>query len=170
MTHSARAMLICMLTICQGLSIGLDADASIAQEKYSTYSNRRFSYAISFPTDLLIPQGEADNGDWQKFLSRDGRAEMIVYGSQNALDQSLRDLYNSQLQGGGVNDQSKKTVTYKVLRANWFVISGYEGDRVFYQKTILGRGVFKTFRIEYDKALADVFDKVTKSVAASFKG
>jgi hypothetical protein len=158
-----------MLVICQGLSVCLVAEASMTQEKYSTYSNARFSYAISYPADLLIPQGEAANGDGQKFLSRDGRAEMIVYGSHNALDQSLRDLYNSQI-GTGANGQSTKTVTYKVLRANWFVVSGYEGERVFYQKTILAKGIFKTFRIEYEKPLADVFDKVTKRVAVSFKG
>jgi hypothetical protein len=170
MRNSMRAMLICILTVCHGLIICLVAGASNSQDKYSTYSNSRFSYSISYPTALLIPQGEADNGDGQKFLSRDGRAEMIVYGSNNALEQSLRDLYNEQLRRAEGDDRSKKTVTYKVLRDNWFVVSGYEGYRVFYQKTIFRGGVFKTFRIEYDKSLADIFDKVTKRVAASFRG
>lgn len=162
-------MLLCTLIVCNGLIICLVAGASNTQEKYSTYNNARFSYSVSYPTGLLIPQGEADNGDGQKFLSRDGRAEMLVYGSNNALDQSLRDIYNEQLREGE-GERSKKTVTYKVLRDDWFVVSGREGDRVFYQKTIFRGGVFKTFRIEYDKALAGVFDKVTKRVAASFKG
>lgn len=169
MKNSSRVALLCILTVCHGVIICLVAEVSNAQGKYSTYSNGRFSYSISYPTDLFIPQGEADNGDGQKFLSRDGRSEMIVYGS-NALDQSLRDLYNEQLRRDQGADPSKKNVTYKVLRDNWFVISGYEGDRVFYQKTILRRGVFKTFRIEYDKLLADVFDQATKRVAASFRG
>ena len=167
MRNSMRVMLLCILTVCYGLTVCVVADASNSVEKYSTYSNSRFSYSVSYPAALLIPQGEAANGDGQKFLSRDGRAEMIVYGSNNALDQSLRNLYNEQLRGG---NRPKKAVTYKVLRDNWFVISGYEGDRVFYQKTIFRGGVFKTFRIEYDKSLADIFAKVTKSVAASFRG
>jgi hypothetical protein len=167
MRTSMRVMLLCTLAVCLGLIICLVADVSNAQDKYSIYSNGRFSYSISYPKGLLIPQGEADNGDGQKFLSRDGRAEMIVYGSNNALNQSLRDLYNEQLREGE-DERSKKT--YKVLRNNWFVVSGREDDRVFYRKTIFKGGVFKTFSIEYDNSLADVFDKVTKRVAASFKG
>lgn len=168
MKDSTRGALVGIFFICQVLGVYLVADARVAQEKYSTYSNSRFSYVISYPAALLIPQGESDNGDGQKFLSNDGQVEMIVYGSENTSDQSLRDLYNSQLRSEG--NQSKRQVTYKVLRANWYVVSGYEGDRVYYQKTIFSGGVFKTFRIEYDKSRADVFDKVTKKVAASFRG
>jgi hypothetical protein len=169
MRTSMRTMLPCTLAVCLGLIICLVSHVSSAQDKYSIYSNARFSYSISYPEGLLIPQGEADNGDGQKFLSRDGRAELIVYGSHNALNQNLRDLYNEQLREGD-DARSKKTVTYKILRNNWFVVSGYEGDRVFYRKTIFKGGMFKTFNIEYDKSRADVFDKVTKRVAASFKG
>lgn len=168
MKDSMRSVLGVFI-VSQVLGVCLVADARVAQERYSTYRNARFSYVISYPTDLLTPQGESDNGDGQKFLSRDGQVEMSVYGSENASDQSLRDLYQSQLRREG-NDQSKSQVTYKVLRGNWFVVSGYERERIYYQKTISSGGVFKTFRIEYDKSRADVFDKVTKKVAASFRG
>ncbi len=169
MKDSMAVVLSGIFILCQVLGVYLVADARVAQEKYSTYSNARFSYAISYPPGLLTPQGEPDNGDGQKFLSRDGQVEMIVYGSENASDHSLRDLYNSQLRREG-NDKSIRQVTYKVLKGNWFVVSGYEGDRVYYQKTIFSGGIFKTFRIEYDKSRADVFDKVTKKIAASFRG
>jgi hypothetical protein len=170
MRYSTRAILLCILAAGYGLTFYSVAGARSPQDKYSTYTNGRFSYSISYPAGLLVPQGEADNGDGQKFLSRDGRAEMIVYGSNNALDQSLRDLYEEQLHGDDGVGRTEKTVTYKVLRSDWFVVSGYEGGRIFYQKTIYRGGAFKTFRIEYDKPLAGVFDNVTKRVAASFKG
>ena len=166
MRNSMRAVLLCILGIGQGLIICLVTDVSNAQDKYSTYTNVRFSYSISYPTGLLIPQPEPENGDGRMFLSRDGRAEMIVYGGY-ALDQSLRDRYIEESREGE-GEQSKK-ITYKVLHDNWFIVSGYKGKRIFYQKTILKGDVFKTFRIEYDKSLAETFDKVTKRVAASFK-
>ncbi len=139
MKDSSRALLGGIFIICLVLGVCLVADARVTQEKYSTYSNARFSYVISYPAGLLTPQGESDNGDGQKFLSRDGQVEMIVYGSENASEQSLRDLYNSQLRGEG-NAQSKRQVTYKVLRGNWFVVSGYEGDRVYYQRRFSAAG------------------------------
>ena len=43
----------------------------------------RFGYLISYPSDLLIPQGEADNGDGQKFLAKDETRENIRDGSIN---------------------------------------------------------------------------------------
>src|SRR5437763_1722717 len=125
MKNSARIVFVCLIILCRSLSVCLVSYASDTHEKYSTYSNARFSYSISYPADLLLPQGEADNGDGQRFTSRDKRAEMIVYGGY-ALDRSLRDLYNEELRGGDDDhSHSKKTVTYKVLRDNWFVVSGY---------------------------------------------
>jgi hypothetical protein len=50
------------------------------------------------------------------------------------------------------------------------VVSGIEDDRVFYQKTMLSRGVFKTFRIEYDESQKDQFDSLTVQMVRSFRG
>jgi len=61
-------------------------------------------------------------------------------------------------------------VTYQVLRRDWFVVSGIEDGRVFYQKTILRNDVFKTFRIEYDESEKGVFDPITTKIASSFRG
>ena len=55
---------------------------------YKTYSNARFGYVINYPTDILIPQGEADNGDGQKFISKEKGVIALVYGSNNALDET----------------------------------------------------------------------------------
>lgn len=139
--------------------------SGVRPDSYQTYHNGRFDYSISYPADLLAPQGEADNGDGQRFLSKDGRAELIVYGAHNVTRQSLRALYEEQARDG-----ENRKVTYKLLRKDWFVVSGSTGDRVFYQKTLARGGVRKTFRIEYDKSQAHIFDEVTKRVAGSFRG
>ena len=34
-----------------------------AAEPFSTYTNSRFNYSIEYPANLLIPRGEAPNGD-----------------------------------------------------------------------------------------------------------
>ena len=141
---------------------------SQAQNGFRTYRNARFNYSISYPANLLVPQGEADNGDGQKFLSSDGRTEMIVYGSNNSLNQTLRQLYDAETQttaGGG-----NRRVTYQLLKPGWFVVSGTVGERIFYQKTLLTNGVLKTFRIEYDENAKGTFNPVTTRIAGSFKG
>ena len=137
----------------------------LAQTNYETYHNARFAYSISYPSDLFIPQGEAENGDGQKFLSRDGKVEMLVYGSNNALNQTLRARYHDE-----TKVRENRKVTYQVLKPEWFVVSGTEGNKVFYEKTILHNGAFKAFRIEYEKAAKAVWDPIAERISRSFKG
>jgi hypothetical protein len=128
---------------------------------YRTYSNARYGFSISYPADLLVPQGESDNGDGQKFVSRDGSASLTAFGS-NRLDRSLQEEFRSA--------QENRNVTYKVLRRDMFVVSGTENGKIFYQKTLLRGDVFKTFIIEYDESERGVYDTVTTRVARSFAG
>ena len=122
---------------------------TLAQDEYETYFNSRFDYSISYPAQLLKPQGESTNGDGQRFLSQDGRCELLVYGSNNVLNDSLRQVYDEEISRNSKHPH--RVVSYRVLKADWFVVSGTDGERVFYRKTLLKNGVFKTFSIEYDK-------------------
>lgn len=140
----------------------------LAQDDYQTYSNARFDYSIAYPANLLVPQGEAANGDGQVFLAKVGRAELRVWGINNALNEKLKDVYERELTPG--TDHPKRVTTYKALHSSWFVVSGREDSRIFYQKTMLKGDVFKTFRIEYDQAQRAVFDPVVKRIERSFRG
>lgn len=132
---------------------------------YRTYTNVRYRYSIAYPVGILIPQGEADNSDGQKFLSKDGRAMMLVFGS-NRLDRSLEDEYQSAQSG----ENGSRNVTYKVLKKDMFVVSGTENGKIFYQKTLLRGDVFKTFIIEYDDSQRTTFDSITSRISRSFVG
>lgn len=128
---------------------------------YKTYANARYGYSIAYPANLLVPQGEADNGDGQAFRSQNGAAEMRVYGSQN-MGGGLTAAYNEA--------QAGKDVSYKVIKRNWFVVSGRDGGKIFYQKTMMKGGVLKTFMIEYDESEKATYDAVTARIARSFTG
>jgi hypothetical protein len=138
------------------------------QQTYRTYHNVRFDFTISYPANILIPQGEAENRDGQKFLSRDGRTEMLAYGAHNSLDQTLVEICDQE--AARTPEHPNRLTTYKVVRRDWFVVSGLEDGRVFYQKTFLRNGVLKTFRIEYDESEKRIFDSITTKIAKSFKG
>lgn len=135
---------------------------AFAQGGYKTYANARFGYSVSYPANILIPQGEADNGDGQAFRSQDGKAEMRVFGRYNVQNETLRSAFNAAQEG--------KSVTYKVLRGNFYVVSGHDGGKIFYEKTMLKGDTFKTFMIEYDESEASTYDAITARVARSFVG
>jgi hypothetical protein len=132
---------------------------------WKTYVNDRFRYSICYPQDLLVPQGEAANSDGQRFLSNKDNGELAVYGTNNALDETLRQRLSnmaSRLTG------SSGKVTYKVQKANWFVLSGESGETTFYAKTLLNRDQFKTFELTYDRAAAALYDPLAARFAACF--
>src|SRR5258706_14209851 len=73
--------LIYFMCLCVGVSVAARQTVfATPQNDYKTYANARFKYSISYPTDLLIPQGESENGDGQVFREKSGSVEMRVYG------------------------------------------------------------------------------------------
>ncbi len=144
--------------------VALFAQSAAAQKQYKTYTNVRFEYSVSYPSDLLKPQGEADNGDGQVFKSDDGTTEMRVYGGYNALNQTMKQIYQD-----AINDVGAANVTYKILQANLFVVSGKNNDKIYYRKTVRSGDRLLTFSIEYDAANKPIDDAVTAKIANSLK-
>jgi hypothetical protein len=140
-----------------------------AQIKYETYINSRYSYSIGYPKGILTPQPEADNGDGRVFTTRDGAAELRVWGMYNALSDTLKKAYLNDLKERGSG------VTYKVLMRDGYVISGVHGNKVYYQKTILQGSdgdtgaTFSTFTVEYKKSQKAKYDPIVRRIASSFR-
>ncbi|MDD5273980.1 MAG: hypothetical protein PHU14_14845 [Methylovulum sp.] len=144
-----------------------------AEPTYAIYHNTRFAYSIAYPKEILFPQGEADNGDGQVFLSKATDASLRVYGSnydKNIPDDypSLADAYREGSRGG-ISENQTKVVTYKQLKNNWFVISGLINGKIFYQKTIYGKDKTLTLYLEYPKNQQKTYDAITKHIANSLK-
>lgn len=158
--------LICFTALCVTAALAVSQSLiAFPQNNYKTYTNARFKYSISYPADLLVPQGEAENGDGQVFKEKGSSSvEMRVYGGYNVSNETLRSRYEKLVGEWG------KGVTYKVLRQDWFVVSAMVKGKIHYQKTILRGDVFKTFEIEYDPVRGSTYNDVTDRISKSFKG
>ncbi len=131
---------------------------------WKVYTNVRFQYSICYPQDLLVPQGEAENSDGQKFLAKDG-AKLIVFGQNNALNEPLKDaLEDTASRLAGVSGK----VTYKAIKSDWFVVSGQTGQSVFYAKMLYARKEFKSFELTYDSSASAVYKPVITRLAGCF--
>lgn len=148
--------------ILEGLPVSIPIPAT------ASYFNDRFRYSVNYPTNLLYPQGESDNGDGQRFLSKDAKASLTVFGSYNALEETL-DASFDEASRGGLSDEPKRVVTYKTLRDNWYVVSGYKDGAIFYSKRFLVRDQFFGFDILYPEDQRDIWDKIAAQINASFK-
>src|ERR1700748_3583670 len=52
-----------------------------APYSYDTYCNVRFGYCLDYPTDILSPQTESENGDGRVFMLKNNTEFMRVYGN-----------------------------------------------------------------------------------------
>ena len=147
---------IAVIVLCAVLA----ASPALSGE-FGVYSNARFGYSIAYPL-FLVPGGESDNGDGQGFFSEDGQSRLLVFAGFNVLETPLAEEYASAL-----SDMHRK-VTYKVLKKDRFVVSGYEGGRIFYQKTVLKRDTYFTFDLLYPEERRQEFDALIKPIADSF--
>ncbi|OBU88223.1 hypothetical protein [Chromobacterium subtsugae] len=142
--------------------------AEAARIHYLNYANVRFPFSIPYPKGLLIPGEEPDNGDGLAFTSPDGQTVMTASGINNANDDTLQSEYRDDLKRPSESGQPRK-VAFKTIKKDWFVISGTEGDKIFYQKTYLVDDQFMTFDIRYPASQRAKWDPIVAHISKQFK-
>lgn len=155
----ARGVLCLALLVAVTL---LPVRAHAAPGQTQSYSNSKYGFAITYPADRFIPQGESDAGDGQIFRAKGGQGEMRVYAGFNVLNESLAAVYETCLRDPGFQP------TYKVLRRNWFVVSGLAGKNIFYRKTIQSGDTFYTISFTYPPGEKALFDPLIPGLLADF--
>ena len=145
--------------------IGYTLFAANALAASRTYENDRFGTSATFPADIFSQeQAPPDNGDGQRWLSDDG-ASLAVFGSYNVLDETPA----SREAEARVNGERK--VTYSRTGQDWVVLSGTDGDRVFYERYVFGpTDIVHGLVIEYPASLKAKYDPLVGSIARSLRG
>jgi hypothetical protein len=136
---------------------------------WRTYQNDRYGTTIDYP-DLFKAEPPPDNDDGRHFKSADG-AEFAVFASYGALDFDLAGYRKYILEKLGPG----KAVTYQAHGEDWFVISGTEGDGIFYERYMLSHGkemaegFVEGFVMSYPAALKQIYDPIVGRMAKTFR-
>jgi hypothetical protein len=115
---------------------------------WKTYANERFGFSVRYPSDLLQPEAAPDNNDGRTFIGSND-AKIAAWASWNAMGGTLADSAR-QDEKRLANDAGK--VTYKVIRKGFYVISGPNGDQIFYNRTALANGKVSAVELTYPTA------------------
>jgi len=138
-------------------------DVCARADEYDCYVNHKYGYALAWPKRHLRPLGESDAGDGQVFAAPDGRAELRCWGSFGiAAQQTIPEAMTQAMAEPG------RKVTYKHAGGDFFVLSGYVEDRIFYRRSVLAHGVLATFELTYDAPLKEFFDPLIRDISAGF--
>jgi len=165
---TTRILWLVTLALCFAAATPAAAQTS-GTANWRIYQNDRYGTTIDYP-DLFKPEPPPDNDDGRRFKSADG-AEFAVFASYGALDFDLAGYQKYILEKLGPG----KAVTYQAHGDDWFVISGTEGDRIFYERYMLSRGkemaegFVEGFVMSYPAALKQTYDPIVARMAKSFR-
>ena len=129
-------------------------------QAYSLYCNGRYGFCINIPMGLK-PGPQPQNGDGQGFRNRNG-FRVLVLGSNNIFGETLRTKIDK-----ASKDFSR--LTYRSTGPNWFILSGFKGQKILYIKTYLGKGSLNTLYIEYPSSLKIRYDEDVTILSKTFK-
>jgi hypothetical protein len=127
--------------------------------------NGRWGFALTYPASL-IPEPYPTNGAGRNYHSADHEVSLVAMGSHTHLEnlkESLESFWQEELGRRG------ETVTYKLKRANWYVISGVNPNGYeFYHKVFFYPTYWVEFEITYPHALHDRYDPWVERIAHDF--
>jgi peptidoglycan hydrolase-like protein with peptidoglycan-binding domain len=143
---------------------GLQAAAKKATEgvKFAVVADAKSGVAIGVP-QAVLPKRDVNPNGGSRWQSADQKITLDTRAIP-AGETDLPTLYerNLAIQTPG------RQVTYKVLRPDFFVISGETPTGKFYMRYASGPGGLRGFSLGYDKALAPSFDRTVIAIANSF--
>jgi hypothetical protein len=165
--HVRRIRADAALRVALAVVFALVASAALADQflptsdGWKTYINDRFGMSFDFPADVFAPQPPPENGDGRAFRSESATLQIVAF--HNIDDQTPGALKRELLGGDGYED-----VTYSPTGQTWFVLSGFRGDRIFYEKYLFSGGVVSVFGIEFPEDEKPYYAPIIERIEDSF--
>lgn len=129
---------------------------------YKYYTNSRYGYSAQYPANFVLG-AQSQNGDGIRLNAPDGKASLIMYGSNNSRHVTARNEYERLLA------QKSGKLGYKAYGETWFVVTWEENGRLYYHKAFVDKGSINVFEICFAKAQKDYYDDVVTHIEANFK-
>ncbi len=121
---------------------------------------------ISYP-DSVFSEVETSNHRLSSFASDDGVAQFVV-GSWFNDSEDAPPEFKRMLTG---DDKRFDDATYAPKGRNWFVLSGYRGDDIYYQKIMFScdRRLVNIYAILYPVADRERYDPIVERMENGFR-
>ena len=137
-------------------------ETSSDEVNYERYRNEEFDYTVLYPDFLSPLRRSVLNPSGPLFTDGANTTTLRVDGALKGEEETLAQRYEQA-------QQSDRNVTFRTMEDDdFFVVSGTIGDRIFYQKTLLEDGIFKTLELSYPQSLRLEFDEDARVIADSF--
>ena len=113
------------------------------------------------------PEEDEAAGSRLTLLSEDGESKIVVFGALNKDGLSPREYRKILLEEFGGYDK----LNYQPIGKTWFVLSGYRGDNIYYQKVMFScrKRVVNVFSINFPIAEKPYYERLVEIMEDHFK-
>jgi hypothetical protein len=133
----------------------------------ATYRNERFGFQLAYPSEIFEPGEAPKDGQGMVFVSRDGVAQLLVSAGRNTTGETLGSYRRFVLS----KSYAKARIDYAPVRSSWFVLSGTNGDTMFYERITFrcGGRVIYGWQMTYPVAERQIYDPIVEAVHRSYR-
>lgn len=144
-------------------ALGRAAKAMRDAAGFKIVDDERTGVRIGIP-ERVLPKRDVTPSGGSRWQSADGKVTLDATASPPG-----EDLAASFEKATAVSPNSPRKITYKLLRPDFFVVTGETPTGKFYRRLAAGPQGTRGFSIGYDKALAGSIDKLVIAIASSFE-
>ena len=153
-----------LLTPAERAALAKAAQAARDAAGFKMFADEKTGVQIGIPTKLL-PKRDVTPSGGSRWQSADQKVTLDTSTTPPG-GEDLAAIFNKAI---AVNPNSPRKITYKLLRPDFFVVTGETPRGRFYRRLSAGPQGLRGFSIGYDKALAPSVDKLVIAIAASFE-
>ena len=135
--------------------------------RWSSERDAGLGFTYSYPKALFSRTEGDGKPSFHYFVSEDNDAQFLVGGWNNAEGQTPEAFKRWLFANAGGYDE----LTYRPRGRSWFVLSGYRGDSIYYEKVMFSCGgrVVNVLAITYPTAQRDLYDPIVEHMENTFQ-
>jgi hypothetical protein len=150
---------------CMLLVVFLGGGVATATERWLSHRDPDFGFSFSYPSELFVP-AESDRRSFHYFASPNVDAKFLAGAWDNRNGATPMEFKRWMI----ANAEGYEDITYQPHGRSWFVVSGYRGDQIYYEKLMFSCGgkVASVLAISYPANQRDRFDPVVERMEDTF--
>jgi hypothetical protein len=140
--------------------------ARAASSPWASQTDPGLGFRYSYPSEVFSPIESDGKPYFHYFASASSEAKFLVGGWNNAKGQSPEAFKTWLIQNVGGYDDT----TYRPKGRSWFVLSGYRGNTIYYEKVMFscGGNVVNIFAITYPTGQREFYDPIVERMEDGF--
>jgi hypothetical protein len=155
-------------TFCFLIAVTLPMSATVAATPpWSSEQDAGLGFTYSYPHRLFSRIEGDGKPSFHYFLSQNSEAKLMVGAWNNREGRTPSEFKRWLMANAGGYDE----LTYRPRGRSWFVLSGYRGDDIYYEKVMFScaGGVVNVLAITYPADQRNVYDPLVEHMEDTFR-